>query len=59
MTPRIFESLTATIEITLKGLDDGRLEEIIYQGEGSCGGLEIAGSIEEITDQDTIKKLDE
>jgi tocopherol cyclase len=49
MTPRIFESLTAKLEITLMGLDgEGRDKEIIYQGEGECGGLEIAGSINEI-----------
>jgi hypothetical protein len=49
MTPRIFESLTANLNIVLVGLDkDGKEIEIIYQGEGDCGGLEIAGSIEEL-----------
>ena len=49
MTPRIFESLTARIKISLMGLcDNGQEKELIYQGEGDCAGLEIAGSIEEI-----------
>jgi len=51
MTPRILESLTASTEITLKGLNnDGQLAEIIFQGSGVCGGLEVAGNIEEIID---------
>jgi hypothetical protein len=49
MTPRIFESLTANLNITLQGIDEkGKVKEIIYQGEGTCGGLEIAGSVEEL-----------
>lgn len=52
MTPRILESLTAEIEIELRGFSgNGGAGEIIYQGRGACAGLEIAGSITEITDQ--------
>jgi tocopherol cyclase len=51
MRPRIFESLTASIEVSLKGLDgSGNSAKDIFQGTGSCGGLEVAGSIHEITD---------
>ena len=51
MTPRILESLSATIEVKLIGLDkklDPR--KTIYQGKGACGGLEVAGTISEIID---------
>jgi tocopherol cyclase len=49
MTPRILESLTAVIEVELRGIPrSGKTAETIYQGVGTCGGLEIAGSIEEI-----------
>lgn len=52
MTPRILESLTAVIDVELKGFPRGAEDpEIIYQGKGTCGGLEIAGTIEEIIDQ--------
>lgn len=52
MTPRILESLTAVIDVELKGYPRaGGKATTIYQGKGTCGGLEIAGSIEEITDQ--------
>lgn len=52
MTPRILESLTASFEVDLRGKDDrGEFSELIYQGIGTCGGLEIAGSVDEITDQ--------
>ena len=51
MTPRILESLTGSVEVSLAGMKkDGRQKEIIYQGTGSCAGLEVAGSIEEIAD---------
>jgi tocopherol cyclase len=51
MTPRILESLTADIELVLQALDrEGQVLETIYQGKGSCGGLEAAGSLEEIID---------
>jgi len=54
MTPRILESLKAVIELELTGLDqEGNSQETIYLGVGSCGGLEVAGSIEEIVDQET------
>jgi hypothetical protein len=52
MTPRILESLSASLEVKLVGLDnktDSR--ETVYQGEGTCGGLEVAGTITEIIDQ--------
>jgi tocopherol cyclase len=52
MTPRIFESLTASIQISLKGYSPKRnIEQVIFEGSGSCGGLEVAGSIEEIVEQ--------
>jgi hypothetical protein len=52
MTPRILESLTASLEIELLGFPkSGNEGKVIYQGKGTCGGLEIAGSIEEIADQ--------
>jgi tocopherol cyclase len=52
MTPRILESLTAVIDVDLKGFTRGSGKpEIIYQGKGTCGGLEIAGTIDEIIDQ--------
>jgi hypothetical protein len=51
MTPRILESLRASIDIKLSGLDKKMNGvKIIYQGKGSCGGLEVAGSIAEIVD---------
>lgn len=51
MTPRILESLTATMEIELRGMDpQGDYSKVIFQGTGSCGGLEIAGTVEEIAD---------
>jgi hypothetical protein len=51
MTPRIFESLTATIRITLQGLDrNGNTSKVIFEDTGTCGGLEVAGKIEEIAD---------
>jgi len=51
MTPRILESLTGTIEVTLIGMNsDNQQREIIYQGGGCCAGLEVAGSIAEIAD---------
>jgi hypothetical protein len=51
MTPRILESLTAGIQIKLLAIDsEGNEVEILYEGEGDCGGLEVAGSIEEIID---------
>lgn len=53
MTPRILESLTGEIEVTLFGLDkNGRERELIYQGKGNCAGLEVAGAIGEIADLD-------
>ena len=54
MTPRILESLTADIEVTLRKLDrSGNPLGTIYQGRGLCSGLEVAGSIHEIVDQET------
>jgi tocopherol cyclase len=51
MTPRILESLTAVIDVELKGFPrDGEEPVLIYQGKGTCGGLEIAGSTKEIID---------
>lgn len=51
MTPRILESLTASVEVRLTGCNrQGQPEEIIYQGKGDCAGLEVAGSVSEITD---------
>jgi tocopherol cyclase len=53
MTPRILESLQASIGVKLSGLDkNGNPLKTIYQGKGSCGGLEVAGTISEIIDQD-------
>jgi hypothetical protein len=53
MTPRILESLTADIEVTLRKLDPaGNPLDTIYHGRGQCGGLEVAGSIHEIVDQE-------
>ncbi len=53
MTPRILESLTADIEVTLTKLDrGGNPAGTLYHGTGACGGLEVAGSIHEIVDQD-------
>jgi hypothetical protein len=52
MTPRILESLTASLEVDLRGKDDrGNFSQVIYQGKGSCGGLEIAGTVHEIADR--------
>jgi len=52
MTPRILESLTASFAIELRGKDDqGEFSHKIYQGKGVCGGLEIAGTVHELTDQ--------
>jgi len=49
MTPRILESLTGVIEVTLAGVDGhGQEGEIIYHDTGSCAGLEVAGSVGEI-----------
>jgi hypothetical protein len=49
MTPRILESLTGVIEVTLTGGDKySQKREIIYHGSGSCAGLEVAGSVGEI-----------
>lgn len=49
MTPRILESLTASISVELNALDkDGVEHKKIYQGTGICAGLEVAGSIEEL-----------
>lgn len=51
MTPRILESLTASIKVTLSGVGkNGDIIKTIYQGTGSCGGLEVAGSIADIVD---------
>ena len=51
MTPRILESLTANIGVELISLNkSGRVDKILYQGSGTCGGLEVAGSIDEIVD---------
>jgi hypothetical protein len=51
MTPRILESLRASIDVKLCGLDrEKRVLKTIYHDKGSCGGLEVAGSIEEIVD---------
>jgi hypothetical protein len=53
MTPRILESMSATIEVKLIGLDKNMdPKHMIYQGKGACGGLEVAGSISEIVDQE-------
>lgn len=52
MTPRILESLTASLEVDLRGMDQrGEFTKLIYQGTGFSGGLEIAGSVHEISDQ--------
>ncbi len=57
MTPRILESLRASIEVKLTGLDNQmKAEKTIYQGKGICGGLEVAGSIEEIVDQELTQE---
>jgi hypothetical protein len=58
MTPRILESLRASIDIRLNGLDK-RMKAVktIYKGKGSCGGLEVAGSIAEIVDQRTGQEI--
>ena len=51
MTPRIYESLTASLTITLEGIGRaGNTPQVIFEGTGSCGGLEVAGSIEEIAE---------
>jgi hypothetical protein len=51
MTPRILESLTAEVHVELKGIDKtNKTGQVIYQGLGTCGGLEVAGSVEEITE---------
>ena len=56
MTPRILESLTSEIEVTLVGLDNqGNMMEIIYQGKGSSAGLEIAGTVNEIADVNMLE----
>jgi hypothetical protein len=53
MTPRILESLTAEVRISLEGLDGGgRTLETLYQGAGTCAALEVAGTVGEIADQD-------
>ena len=52
MTPRIFESLTASIRISLSGLDhNGNITRVILEDQGTCAGLEVAGSIEEIAER--------
>jgi len=52
MTPRILESLTANFEIELRGMiGTGEDTELIFQGNGSSGGLEIAGLVHEIADR--------
>ena len=57
MTPRILESLTGEIEVTLSGLEkDGRDRKIIYQGRGNSAGLEAAGSLEEIAELDEVEE---
>jgi hypothetical protein len=57
MTPRILESLRAAIGIKLTGLDKNmNAMKTIYQGNGSCGGLEVAGTIDEIVDQQPAQK---
>jgi hypothetical protein len=49
MTPRILESLTGELRVTLTGLDNhGNSMQIIYQGLGTNAGLEIAGTVNEI-----------
>ena len=51
MTPRILESLTAEIQVHLQAIDPaGQPQKTLYQGTGSCAGLEVAGSVEEITE---------
>jgi len=51
MTPRILESLTAELEVTLRGLDrKGRSTGPVFEGRGTCAGLEVAGSVEEIVE---------
>ena len=58
MTPRILESLRASIDIELKGLDKKmKAVKTIYQGKGSCGGLEVAGSISEIIDYQPVEGI--
>jgi hypothetical protein len=53
MMPRILESLEASIEVKLRGLaKNGNPLKTIYQDRGFCGGLEVAGTINEIADQD-------
>lgn len=53
MTPRILESLTAEVEVTLRGLDrEGGTTGIIFEGRGTCAGLEVAGSVQEIVEDD-------
>lgn len=58
MTPRILESLSAAIAVRLVGLDDhSQPQATIYQGKGTCGGLEVAGTISEIVDQEPDQQL--
>lgn len=53
MTPRILESLTANLKVALDSLDEhGQVIGSIYEGRGACAGLEVAGSVEEITDRE-------
>jgi tocopherol cyclase len=58
MTPRILESLTGIIEMTLIGMNsENQQQEIIYKGSGYCAGLEVAGSIAEIADLDQTEVI--
>lgn len=58
MTPRILESLSASLDVKLIGLDKNMdPQHMIYQGKGTCGGLEVAGSIPEIVDQEPDQSI--
>jgi tocopherol cyclase len=50
MIERVVESMTATIETRLTGIDGDGSEHLIFQGSGDCAALEVSGSIEEIVD---------
>jgi hypothetical protein len=51
MEPRIMESLTAEVQVHLKGITQSGKQIDLFQGRGTSAGLEVAGSVEEIVDQ--------
>lgn len=48
MVERVVESMTATAEVRLTGINRSGRETIIFEGRGDCAALEVSGSIEEI-----------